>query len=86
MHMASCAACGMAFLHAQSPSIVHRDMKSINLLIDSDWTTKVSDFGFSKVRDSRQLMTRVGTPAWAAPELMAGLRYDEVRARASGVA
>lgn len=73
---------GMKFLHAQN--IIHRDLKTLNVLIDADKRAKLSDFGFSKQIDSNQLMTmNVGTPHWMAPELLAtngpqtpGAQYD----------
>ena len=40
---------GLAFLHAHNPPVVHRDMKSPNCLITSDWRCKVADFGISKL-------------------------------------
>lgn len=33
---------GMNYLHRSSPPIVHRDLKSPNLLVDKNWTVKVS--------------------------------------------
>lgn len=35
---------GMHYLHTCRPMIVHRDLKSPNLLVDRDWTVKVCDF------------------------------------------
>lgn len=43
------AAKGMAHLHAQDPPIIHRDLKSSNLLVDKKWTVKVCDFGVAKM-------------------------------------
>lgn len=39
------AARGMCYLHTMDPPIVHRDLKSLNLLVDSAWKLKVADFG-----------------------------------------
>ena len=49
--MAYQAAKGMHFLH--SSGIVHRDLKSLNLLLDAKWNVKVSDFGLTKFKAVR---------------------------------
>lgn len=36
-------ASGMQYLHSQNPVIIHRDLKSLNVLIDEDWVTKVNE-------------------------------------------
>jgi serine/threonine-protein kinase CTR1 len=41
---------GMNYLHRSSPPIVHRDLKSPNLLVDKNWTVKVCDFGLSRLK------------------------------------
>eukprot|EP00050_Salpingoeca_kvevrii_P003977 m.239443 g.239443 ORF g.239443 m.239443 type:complete len:1190 (-) comp10917_c5_seq5:250-3819(-) len=40
---------GCAFLHAQNPPLIHRDIKSLNFLVSGDLTVKLSDFGSSKI-------------------------------------
>ena len=42
------AACGMNFLHTQQPTRIHRDLKSDNLLVSSNWVVKVADFGLGR--------------------------------------
>lgn len=63
---------GMRFLHSRS--IIHRDLKTLNVLIDKDNRAKICDFGFSKqVEESgeNKVMTmNIGTPHWMAPELL----------------
>ena len=43
--MAMDIACGMAYLHAHDPPIVHRDLKSPNLLLNKQKRIKITDFG-----------------------------------------
>jgi serine/threonine protein kinase len=66
------AAKGMHFLH--SSGIVHRDLKSLNLLLDNKWNVKVSDFGLTRFKntiDQRQGRDVEGSVPWMAPELLA---------------
>ncbi|KAH3767537.1 Serine/threonine-protein kinase CTR1 [Pelomyxa schiedti] len=69
---------GIAYLHGRTPPIMHRDLKSANVLITADLHAKLADFGLSKVFDSPgTTMTMVGTPQWAAPEVLRGETYSE---------
>ncbi|KAF5447741.1 hypothetical protein F2P56_033268 [Juglans regia] len=56
--MALDAARGMNYLHNCSPIIVHRDLKSPNLLVDKNWVVKVCDFGLSRIKNSTFLSSR----------------------------
>ena len=60
---------GMEFLHSRQ--IIHRDLKSLNVLIDKNLRTRICDFGFSRIESKEEVMTKnVGTPHWMAPELL----------------
>ncbi|KAG8487068.1 hypothetical protein CXB51_020728 [Gossypium anomalum] len=70
--MALDVARGMNCLHASIPTIVHRDLKSPNLLVDKNWTVKVCDFGLSRLKHNTFLSSKstAGTPEWMAPEVL----------------
>ncbi|XP_023515017.1 receptor-like cytoplasmic kinase 176 isoform X3 [Cucurbita pepo subsp. pepo] len=68
------AAKGLAFLHSEEAKVIYRDFKSSNILLDSDYNAKLSDFGLAKdgpTGDRSYVSTRVmGTYGYAAPEYM----------------
>ncbi|KAF5726098.1 putative Protein kinase APK1B chloroplast precursor [Tripterygium wilfordii] len=74
MKIALGAAKGLAFLHEAEKSVIYRDFKASNILLDSDYTAKLSDFGLAKdgpEGDETHVSTRVmGTQGYAAPEYM----------------
>ncbi|KAG9151208.1 hypothetical protein Leryth_002767 [Lithospermum erythrorhizon] len=68
------AAKGLAFLHSSQTKVIYRDFKTSNILLDSDFNAKLSDFGLAKdgpMGDQTHVSTRVvGTYGYAAPEYL----------------
>lgn len=73
MKIALGSARGLAYLHEDSsPRVIHRDFKSSNILLEYDFTPKVSDFGLARTameEESKHISTHVmGTFGYLAPE------------------
>jgi serine/threonine protein kinase len=69
---------GMAYLHGCNPPILHRDMKSANLLLDDNFNVKICDFGLARLKAFTNSHTgNTGTVQWMAPEVLASQRYNE---------
>ncbi|XP_072993846.1 serine/threonine-protein kinase STY46-like isoform X1 [Typha latifolia] len=67
---------GMNFLHQNN--IIHRDLKSANLLMDEKEVVKVADFGVARVKVQSGIMTaETGTYRWMAPEVIEHRPYDQ---------
>ncbi len=63
---------GLAYLHSRK--ILHRDLKSLNILLDANHHAKISDFGLAKVKleinsSSSKVNKTSGSVRWQAPEL-----------------
>ena len=70
---------GMHYLHSCVPAIVHRDIKSSNLLVDSNGKIKVCDFGLSRILNADYLPSTLGMGdvQYASPEVMKGGHVSE---------
>jgi len=70
-------ALGLVFLH--SNNIVHRDIKSKNILLDSNNRAKLADVGLARMREGEEYFSDgiTGTFAWSAPELLLNQRCTE---------
>ncbi|KAL3344078.1 hypothetical protein AABB24_023491 [Solanum stoloniferum] len=55
------AARGLDFLHTSQNRVIHRDIKSSNILLDENWESKISDFGLSKMGPGNESATHVST-------------------------
>lgn len=82
MRMARDAALGVLWLHESSPTFIHRDLKTSNLLVDENMRVKICDFGLSTVKPQRHQMlkdqtTAKGTPLFMAPEVMMFREFNE---------
>ena len=71
--------CGIEYCHKFG--ICHRDLKPENLLLDFDKTLKIVDFGLSNMYEppNQLLKTACGSPCYAAPEMIAGKKYDGLK-------
>lgn len=76
---------GMQFLHQLKRQIIHRDLKSLNILIDKkikddslDFQAKIADFGLARSFDNPTdfVTKRMGTFHWMAPEIFSDKPYN----------
>jgi 5'-AMP-activated protein kinase catalytic alpha subunit len=62
-------------------NVVHRDLKPENLLLDHKMNIKIVDFGLSNTFKAGELLkTACGSPCYAAPEMIAGKKYEGLKA------
>ena len=66
---------GMAHIHCRS--VIHRDVKLDNILLDSEKGVKICDFGVSKIiKKGEFIKEQCGTPAYLAPEIIVDQGYE----------
>ncbi|KAI6691632.1 hypothetical protein NL676_028460 [Syzygium grande] len=82
------AAKGLAFLHEGEKPVIYRDFKASNVLLDSDYNAKLSDFGLAvdgPLGDNTHVTARVmGTQGYAAPEYISTGRRSVDKSRPTG--
>ncbi|EGZ26959.1 hypothetical protein PHYSODRAFT_474546 [Phytophthora sojae] len=67
----------LAYMHSLAQPVIHRDLKSRNVLLNRAMEAKLTDFGVSRERLDRTMTAGVGTSLWMAPEVMMGKKYDD---------
>eukprot|EP01094_Clydonella_sp_ATCC50884_P026721 TRINITY_DN7426_c0_g1_i2.p1 TRINITY_DN7426_c0_g1~~TRINITY_DN7426_c0_g1_i2.p1 ORF type:complete len:505 (+),score=138.44 TRINITY_DN7426_c0_g1_i2:556-2070(+) len=76
IHILTSVVLGMNWLHSLRPPFLHRDLKSGNVLLDSNLNVKIADFGMTSVRSLDEngdpYEGPVGSPFYMAPEVMLG--------------
>jgi len=77
IRMALDIARGMEYMHTTKKiPAIHRDLKSLNVLIAKDYSMKICDFGLTIMADNEEaLKQQVGTIRWSAPEILRGEKY-----------
>ncbi|CAI5741682.1 unnamed protein product [Hyaloperonospora brassicae] len=66
----------LTYLHSLDPIVLHRDLKSMNVLLSAKLEAKLTDFGVSRKYTANTMTAGVGTRRWMAPEVMMGKRYN----------
>jgi len=76
LKLTSGVALGMDYLH--KVNVIHRDLKTANLLMDEYEVVKVADFGVARVKatDGKAMTAETGTYRWMAPEVISHQKYD----------
>ena len=67
---------GMNYLHCFKIPVLHRDLKSLNVLIDDSYKPKIADFGWTRLKADK-MTEKIGTFQWMAPEVLKTNNYTE---------
>jgi serine/threonine protein kinase/ABC-type proline/glycine betaine transport system substrate-binding protein len=76
IHVLVDCARGMNFLHTHDPVVMHRDLKSPNVLVNDNWRCKIADFGLAQLKMTGAKdkedhgMDAIGSLLWCAPEVL----------------
>jgi serine/threonine-protein kinase TNNI3K len=66
----------LRYMHSLAPAVIHRDLKSKNILLTPTFDAKIADFGTSRACEDMTMTAEAGTSLWMAPEVLLGQRYD----------
>jgi hypothetical protein len=77
LRFAAETATGVAYLHLSDVAIVHGDMKASNVLLTTDRSVRIADFGLAEAKDRSKTSSRIAGPSgfttrWTAPEILKG--------------
>lgn len=67
---------GVNYLHKFPVPVLHRDLKSLNILLDDAMNGKLADFGWTRFK-ADTMTNKIGTYQWMAPEVIQGQQYSE---------
>mmetsp|Transcript_14493 Transcript_14493/g.21134 ORF Transcript_14493/g.21134 Transcript_14493/m.21134 type:complete len:687 (+) Transcript_14493:915-2975(+) len=67
---------GVNYLHKFPTPVLHRDLKSLNILLDDAMNAKIADFGWTRFK-ADTMTNKIGTYQWMAPEVILGEDYSE---------
>ncbi|CAK4308859.1 unnamed protein product [Aphanomyces euteiches] len=69
---------GLVYLHSLDPIVIHRDLKSRNVMLDSSGRAKITDFGVARETNDATMTVGIGTYRWMAPEVLMSGHYSEL--------
>ena len=75
----------MTYLHGVTPPVIHRDLKTPNLLVDHNWKVKVADFGVAKmIKDIDYMVSVLSNSLVNMPTLEAATQANETSENCTG--